>query len=333
MRKGCSIIFLATFLTGVAIFLSSCGNEKQKVYKVGILSGMEAFASVADDFKSKMTELGYINGKSIVYEEEKLHNDTAGEDRVAKKFVADKVDLIFAFPTRSALAAKAAAAGKNIPVIFTVAGIEGNNLVESLRRPGGNITGVRFPSTELTVKRLEFLHDLVPGAKRIYIAWDKNYPGISFTIEELRKDAPSMKLSLVEAPVTTLKELEDDLASRSKSEDAGIDAVLIMPTLLTAFTEGFNLINDFAVKRRLPIAGSTTDHATMGAAFSYEPRNKDFAVPAAILADKVLKGVPAGTIPVVSPEAHLIINYKTIQKLGLKPGNGFLSIADEIIRK
>ncbi len=324
-------ILLATLLVVVCTLLSGCGKKTQKMYHVGILSGIDAFASTADAFKAKMTELGYVEGKNIVYDFQKVNVDPAGEQRIAKKFVADKVDLIFAFPTSPAVTAKAATQGTDIPVVFANAGIEGSNLVESVRQPGGNITGVRFPSWELTVKRLEFLHELVPQAKRIYATYDKTYPGISFTLDELRKAAPLMNVILVEVPVTTAEEIKDDLKARSESKDIGIDAILVMPTLLTV-SSGFEAVNNFAVEHKLAVAGSTNDNADIGAVFSYIPQNADFGKLAASLADKVLKGIPAGTIPVGTPEGYLRFNYKVAQELGLNVPEGLLSRADEIIR-
>ena len=94
----------------VAFLISGCaGAQQTKVYHIGILSGSEAFATIADGFKAKMTELGYVEGKNVVYDLQKLNDDRAGEKRITQKFVADKVDLMFVFPTDPAIAAKAAA--------------------------------------------------------------------------------------------------------------------------------------------------------------------------------------------------------------------------------
>ena len=304
----------------------------QKVYRVGILSGLDAFADTADGFKQKMTELGYVEGKNIVYDFEKTNVNPAEEQRIVKKFVDDKVDLIFAFPTSPAVTAKTVTEGTSIPVVFANAMIEGSNIIESVRQPGGNITGVRFPASETTLKRFEFLHELVPKAERIYAPYDKNYPGISYALDALYKEASSLNITLVEAPVATLDELKADLNMRSASKDIGVDAILIMTTLLTAGPDGFNAINEFAAKYKLAVGGSTNNNADMGAVFSYIPQNVDFGRLAAPLADKIFKGTPAGTIPVVSPEAYLRINYKKAQELGLTVSEGLLNMADEIIR-
>ena len=319
-------------MTIVMGLLAIACNSKPKVYHVGILSGLDFFADTADGFKARMTELGYVEGKNIVYDFQKVNANPAGEQEVIKKFVEAKVDLIFAFPTNSAMEAKAGTQKTKIPVVFANAGIEGNNLIESVRQPGGNITGVRFPASEISLKRLELLHELVPAAKRIYAPYDKNYPGILFTAEVLRKSAPAMGLILVEVPVADMEGLKADLKARSLSKDRGMDAILIMPTLLTAGPEGFDAINQFAVQHKLAVGGSTDNNADAGAVFSYIPQNIDMGRLAAPLADKILKGTSAGTIPVVTPEACLRLNYKVAQKLGLKVPEDLLSLASEIIR-
>jgi len=325
-------ILYLMLLVVVGVFLSGCIGKKPKVYRVGILSGAEPFASIADGFKAKMTELGYIEGKNIIYDFQKLNADPAGEQQVVKKFVADKVDLIFAFPTDPAVAAKVATQGTNVPVVFALGGIEGTNLVESVSHPGGNITGVRYPGPELTAKRFEFLHELVPNAKRVYLIYDRNYPNTTFAVGALHPIASSSGITLVEDPVNNMEELQAALQKRAKSGDIGIDAILIMPEILTQSPDGFKAILNFANEYKVPIAGSMAHTADHGAMFSFIPDNVEMGRLAATLADKIFKGTPAGTIMVVTPESHLRLNYKVIQELGLKVSEGLLNRADEIIR-
>ncbi|MGA2914943.1 MAG: ABC transporter substrate-binding protein [Sedimentisphaerales bacterium] len=313
------------------IFLTNC-SKRPKICHVGIVSGAEPFANIADGLKTKMAELGYIEGKNIVYDFQKVNANPEEEKRVVKEFVKDKVDLIFAFPTETAVTAKAIAEGTNIPVVFAMAGIEGNNLINTVRQPGGNITGVRFPGPELTVKRFEFLCELVPQTKRVLLAYDRNYPNASSALEGLHSAASAANITLVEEPVNNLDELRAALKKRDEANDIGIDAILIMPDILNNSPDGFGAIHDFAAKHKIPIGGGMDFTADLGAMFSFVPDNVEQGKLAASLVDKILKGMPAGTIPVVTPEAHLRLNYKVIQELGLNVPEGLLSKADEIIR-
>jgi putative ABC transport system substrate-binding protein len=323
---------LVTLLVMFCVFLSGCGKKTQKVYRVGIVSGAEPFTDIAVGFKAKMTELGYLEGKNIVYDFQRLNADSAGVKRAVRKFVADKVDLIFAFPTEPALAAKAATEGTNTPVVFAMAGIEGNNLVESVSKPGGNITGVRFPGPELTVKRLTFLLDLLPDAKRVYLIYDPNYPNAPMALGGLRPTASALGITLVEDPVNNVEEMQASLQARAALDDIGIDAILLMPDILDHSPDGFGAILKFANEHKVPIGGGMDFTADLGALFSFVPDNVLQGRMAAPLADKIFKGTPAGSIMVVTPQSHLRLNYKVIQELELTVPEGMLSRADEIIR-
>jgi putative ABC transport system substrate-binding protein len=329
LKSRLNKIFTA-FLIMACVFISGCGVKKEKIYRVGIVSGVRAFNKIADGFKAKMTELGYIEGRNIVYDLHDLDADPAREKRVARKFVEDKVDLIFAFPTEPSFTAKAAAQGTNIPVVFALAGIEGNNLVESVPKPGGNITGVRFPGPESTVKRLDILHELVPKANRIYLIYDRNYPNSYPAIEQLHQAIRDMGLTLVEDPVNNLEELQASLQKRAASDNIGIDAILMMPDMLTHSSEGLKEILEFASEHKVPVAGSMA--SDLGAVFSYSPDTFEMGTLAAIQADKIFKGTPAGTIMVITPTLYLRLNYKVITELGLDVSEGLLRNAKEILR-
>ncbi len=307
-------------------------DSKPKVYRVGILSGSDAFSAMGDGFKAKMTELDYVEGKNIVYDFQKLNADPVGYDRVTKKFVADKVDLIFAFPTEPALAAKAATQGTNIPVVFAHAGLEGTSLVKSVRETGGNLTGTRFPGPDLIVKRFEFLLALKPNVKQLYIPYDKNYPLCAPALNALRPVAGSKRVTLVELPVTSVKELQADLQARNKSADVGMDAILLLPELLMQSPDGWAIISTFAKEHKLPLVGSSDKTIQTGGVLTYNVSPFESGSLAATIADKIFKGTPAGTIPVVTPEAYLRINYKLARKLGLNVSESLLSQANEIIR-
>ena len=316
----------------MVVFLSSCTSQTPKVYHVSILSGLDPLAGIADSFKAKMTELGYVEGKNIAYDIQKTNFEPEKEQQTLKKFVDDKVDLIFTFPTEVSLAAKTATQGTGIPVVFSYATIEGNNLVDSVRHPGGNITGVREPGPDIFAKRLEILHELAPEAKRVYITYNPNVPFIPPALDALHKASPLMNITLVENPVTTVEEIKADLQARNKSADIGIDAILIMGEPLSVSPPALEAMIKFATEHKIPIGGIGSYTIRKSVIFSYEIEIGDMGRLAAISADKILKGTSAGTIPVVTSEAKLLINYEMAQKLGLNVSEGLLSQASEIIR-
>ena len=324
-----------TLLVGMmvlSLLVSGCGTQKPKVYRVGILSGLDTFASIADGFKAGMTELGYVEGKNITYDLQKLNNNPEGEQKAAKKFVDDKVDLIFAFPLGASKTAKAATQGTKVPVVFANSTTEGSGLVESVRQPGGNITGVRSPGSDLTVKRFEFLLEFAPQLKRLGAIYNPNYAANKPALEALRPVVSSKGIKLVEAPVASLTDMKAELQARAASGDIGMDAILILPDDLSQSTEGWPMISKFAAEHKVPIGGSALFELTTGALFTNNTDNAETGKLAATLADKILKGVSAGSLPVLTPEAHLQINYKLAQELGLTVPEGLLRQADKVIR-
>jgi putative ABC transport system substrate-binding protein len=322
---------LATLIVA-AVFLSGCIAETPRVYHVGILSGTDAFLPIADGFKAKMTELGYVEGKNIVYDLQKTNADPAGEQRAARKFVDDKVDLIFTFPTEPTVTAQAATQGTKIPVVFAYAGIEGSTLVKSVREPGGSITGVRFPGPEQISKRLEILLEMAPSVKRVWIGYDRNYPNTAPALAALRPLALSRNVTLVEVPAATMEELKADLEARNRSADIGMDAIILMPDIFNHHPDGWAVISKFAAEHKLPLGGSFLYTVEQGAVFGNANDLADVGALAAPLADKILRGTPAGTISVVTPDQYVWINYKRAQELGLTVPEELLNTAKQILR-
>jgi putative ABC transport system substrate-binding protein len=316
----------------VSLLLSGCGASKPKVYQVGILIGSPEFSAVAEGFKAKMAELGYVEGENIVYDTQSVDQtvDPAEVKRVVEKLVADKVDLIFTTPTESAVMAKAAT--QDIPIVFTYAGLEGSDLVESVREPGGNITGVRFPGPEQISRRLDLLLEVAPEVERVWIGYDKNYPNTAPALETLRPLAELKGITLVEVAATEMGELEEDLTRRMAADDLGLDGVILMPDGFNHSPVGWAVISKFVKEQKIPLSGSFMYTVEQGAVIGNASDLFKSGELAAPLADKILKGVPAGTIPVVTPDDDVYINYKLAQELGLTVPEGLLNQAVQIIR-
>jgi putative ABC transport system substrate-binding protein len=325
-------MLLAILLVSVCVFLNSCGAKKPKVYRVGILCGLDYIGAIPDMFKPEMAELGYIEGENIVYNIQRTNFEPVREKQILKRFVEDKVDLIFTFPTEVSMAAKAATQGTNIPVIFAIANIEGTGLVESVRQPGGNITGVRYPGPDLAIKRFETMLELAPNAKRMWVPYQRGYPIISSQMEVLHPAAEAVGVTLIEFPADNAAEVQVELDARNKLDDIGFDAILFIPEPLSCTDDAFEVIAKFAYEHKMPIGGITMQVGDYGSIFGIDVDDPKTVRQAAILADKILRGTQAGTIPVVSAESFFEINYKVAQELGLNVSEGLLGRADKIIR-
>ncbi len=317
----------------IAVLLSSgCVQEDERVYRVGILSGLDFFTVIGDTFKEEMTKLGYVENENIIYDIQKTNFEPEREKEILEKFVDDDVDLIFAFPTEVALAAKEATEGTDIPVLFAAAFTEGNDLIDSVTQPGGHITGVRYPGTDVAVRRLEVLHDIMPDAKRVWLPYQKEYPAVPAELELVRPAAQSLGITLIEFPVTNQTHLQEELQNREDSDNFDFDAVLYIPESLSTTQSVFELIANFTRERKIPIMGTKILTEDYGTVFGVTTNNPDFGILAAPMADKILRGTQAGTIPVASPESKLIINYKAAEELGITLPEGLLAMADDIIR-
>jgi len=328
-QKGWAVL---AWVIVISILLSGCaGAQQAKVYHVGILSS-PSFAAINDGFKAKMTGLGYIENKNIIYTSMTTGFDLAEVQVQAEKLVDDKVDLIFTSGTPNAQAAQTATQGTNIPVVFAYGQLEGTNLVKSVREPGGNITGVRYPGPEMISRRLEILHEIAPMVKRVWIGYSKTGPNTATALEALRPAAASLGITLVEVPATKMEELGADLAARAQAADLGLDAIITMPDDFNTSTASFTVINKFAAEQKIPVAGGIAFMADQGAIFVNTTDLASVGALAAPLAAKILTGTSAGTIPVVTPEQTLTINYKTAQALGLTVPDGLLAQAAKIIR-
>jgi len=334
-KKTRTLWALFSGLIVLTLILSACGAGQpaaKQTYKVGIIFSRSGFDDIANAFKAKMTELGYVEGENITYDIQTIDGDKLTGKQISEKFVADGVDLILACGAGGAVAAKAATQGTDIAVIFTYLSIEGTTLVNSVREPGGNITGVRNPGPELMSKRVEMLSGIMPEIRRLYIAYQPDYATAPSTLEALRPAVAALGIDLVEAHITSTEDIAADLQARDKAEDIGMDAILIMPDAISQSTESWAVISQFAVEHNVPVVGNTVAQAKQGALFSYSATFGDNGVQAALLADKIFKGTVAGTIPVVTPDPKLFLNYKVSQQLGLTIPEGLIKQAVEVIR-
>lgn len=321
------------FILLAAVFISGCGAKPEsKTYRVGILSGLDFIANTTDGFKAEMAELGYVEGENIVYDVQQTDFDMDAYKSILQKFIADDVDMIFVFPTEAALEAKMATEGIDIPVVFSFSLIDGLDIVDSIREPGSNITGVRYPGTDVALRRLEILRELVPGATRILIPYQQGYPIVQPQLEILYPAAEAAGVTLIEAPANNGAELEAVLQEYAVSGDVGIDAILILVEPLAVSPDGNAAIAAFAGEYQVPFGGAYVPGDGYRALFGVNVDAIVAGKQAAPLADKIFQGIDPGTIPVVSADTFMEIDYKMAQELGLEVPEGLLVLADKIYR-
>jgi putative tryptophan/tyrosine transport system substrate-binding protein len=331
--KSSKVWALLTVLLIAAMLLSGCGQAKPKVYRVGILSGFDFPGDTVEaGFKDAMTELGYVEGENIIYDLQKTHVvDMQAYQDITQKFIDDKVDLILSYPSEASLAAKQVAEGSGVPVLFSFAAGEG--LYDSVQTPGGNITGVRYPLIEIGLSHFEITMQLVPDAKKVLIPYYTDYPILPPQFEAIAPLAEAAGVTIIKAPVTNGDEMQAFFDGLLAEGEPDIDAIFYLVGPASTSPDIASVAAQFGAKYQIPITTGTflgpDDTWTITDVNVGFYTSGELAAP---LADKIFQGVPAGTIPVVTPNTYMRVNYTTAQEIGLTVPESLLKQADEIIR-
>lgn len=185
---------------------------------------------------------------------------------------------------------------------------------------------------DIALKRFEIMRELAPQAKRMWMPYQRGYPIVARQLAALRPVAASAGVTLEEFPASGAAELKAVLDARAKSADIGMDAILFLAEPLAVTPDAFEVMAKFADEHKIPIAGALMSVGSYESVFGVHVNNVNVGKQAAFLADKILRGIPAGTIPVVSAENYFQLNYRAAQKLGLNVSEGLLSSANEVIR-
>ena len=327
------LIIVATiyFLVAREISRQTVINN-EKIYHIGVLAGLDFFSDTTIGFKSGMEKLGYKEGKNIVYDVEKTDFDINAYERILKKFIADKVDLIFVFPTEAAMMAKDLAKESEIPVLFANASVEGVDLAKNLIKPEGNITGVRRPDQEIVVERFDIMYRILPEAKKMIIPYQRGYPVVAGELEKLQLAAKGTGVEFIEIPADNGTELEVNLQKYIQTYGVDFDAVLLIAEPLTTVQDNVLMMSKILEKYKTPIGGIFFNTNDLNTLFGVNVDNIVAGQQSATLADKILNGAPISSIPVVTAKIFSQINLKVAQKLGLKVDESILNQANEVIR-
>jgi putative tryptophan/tyrosine transport system substrate-binding protein len=325
-----------TVLTLCAILFPPCfsvdAQQAKKVPTIGYLSTTDPAAETirSELFRAALRELGYIEGQNIAVEYRYAEGKADRFFALAAELVRLRVDSILVGGDRSIRAARNAT--KTIPIIMTGSGLdpvkEGH--VESLARPGGNVTGITSLNRELAGKRLELLKEAVPKVSRVAVLYD---PAIQGTTRELKEDVPvaARALGLTVQPweVRAADDFDKVFAALDKQRTHGL-FVLGAGPLMRA---NRRRIVAFALKSQLPSMYAQKEYVDAGGLMSYGADEADNYRRVAYFVDKILKGAKPADLPVEQPtKFELVINLKTAQQIGVTIPQWTLTKADRVIR-
>ena len=325
-----------TVLTLCAMLLALCGSaeaqQQKKVWRIGYVANV---AAASDSARAKairvvLRELGYIEGQNIATE----YRYTEGKPDRLPDLLAEllrlKVDVILVAGGSGVIRA-AKNATKTIPIVMMGQGLDPveAGLVESLARPGGNITGFTNLSGYLGGKRLELLKDAVPKLARVAVLYLANNPRNMFEFKEvLPVSARALKLTMLPREVRDANDFEIAFAAIKKER---ADGLLVLGDPLTNLSH--KRITAFAIKSRLPSMYGIKEAVDAGGLMFYGADESDSYRRVAYFVDRILKGTKPADLPVEQPtKFELVINLKTANQIGVTIPQSMLYRADKVIK-
>jgi len=273
-----------------------------------------------------LRDLGYVEGKTIVVIQRWAEGRPERLPTLAAELVRLGVDVILASQTPVAVAAKQATSV--IPIVITSADAVGAGLVDSLSRPGRNITGFTFVYPELDGQRLQLLKEVAPNVSRIAILLAPDSPAALLRSRESRRAAEKLGVSLQSVEVAS----PFDFTSAFNAIRRERSGALLVTAFLTTLQRDREAIVELAAKHRLPAVYDRSEVVDAGGLMAYGPSFTDAYRRAAIYVDKILKGAKPADLPVEQPtKFELVINLKTAKALGLTIPPSVLGRADQVI--
>ena len=325
---GLVVLVLAFAMCGAV----ATAQQPKKLPRIGYLSSLDSFGESErfEAIRLALRELGYIEGRNIVIEHRYGEGKSDRFPELAAELVRLRVDIIVVSGGGRMIRA-ATNATKTIPIVMAGRGIDPveGGLVESLARPGGNVTGLTLLSTKLGGKRLELLKEAVPKVAHVAILYD---PAIPSSVNEVKEDLPvaarALKLTLQPWEIRAADDFDRFFATTGKQRAEGL------------YVHGGGLMNanqkrtiGFALKSRLPSMYVSRFFVDAGGLMSYAAEEAESYRRVATYVDKILKGAKPGDLPVQQPtNVELVINLKTAKQIGVTIPQKVLARADRVIK-
>ena len=329
-KAGLSSSLIAVTLLTVAVIADA--QQPKKVPRMGYLSNSNpALESArAEAIRLGLRELGYIEGQNIVIEYRYTEGKRDRSPELAAELVRLKVDIIVVGGA-DPLIQVVKNATKTIPIVMTGAGLDPVEAghIESLARPGGNVTGITLLARELGGKRLELIREAVPKLSRVAVLYDPANPGSVIEVKEaLPVAARALRLTIQPWEVRAAKDFEEVFAALNKQRPDGL--YVLAGGLMTANQKR---IVGFALKNRLPSVCTNREAVDAGGLMYYGADLADNYRRVAYYVDRILKGAKPADLPVEQPtKFELVINLKTAKQIGVTIPPEVLARANKLIK-
>ncbi|MBI3375072.1 MAG: ABC transporter substrate-binding protein [Betaproteobacteria bacterium] len=310
--------------------LAVIAQQQSRVWRIGFLGARRRPGPLAHDFLNAfpqgMRELGYVEGKNLVIEWRSADGTVERLPDLAAELVRLKVDVIVTSSTPTTSAAQKATS--TIPIVMGTGGDPvGSGFVNSLARPGGNITGLTNIVEDLSPKQLEMLLSIAPKLSRVAVLLNPDNSSQAVVSRSVQAAAQKRSVKMLPAEARTPQEIEKAF---SKMARENVGAVIVMPDPF--LYQQRRQVIELAAKHRLPSIAWVREYVEAGGLMSYGSNFADMYRRAAAYVDKILKGAKPGDLPVEQPtKFEFVINRKTAKTLGLAIPRELLLRADELI--
>ncbi len=307
--------------------MSSAQQATVRIPRIGFLgpTSEASFAARMHALRAGLRDLGYVEGRNIQIEGRWADGTYARLPALADELVKLKVDVILTPGTPPTLAAMKATT--TIPIVMTLVGdAVGSGVVNSLARPGGNVTGTTFFLPELSAKRIELLKEAMPGLGQVAVLVHADNPSYAPVLRAMEQSAGTLKIGLRPMELRGLEEFDRVFATL-----AAIRADALVVTDDSTWAANAKVIAQRAEKQRLPTIGFA-EFADAGGLYAYGVDRYAMFRRAAYFVDKILKGAKPGELPVELPtKFDLIVNMRTASAIGVSVPQSLLLRADRVI--
>lgn len=320
---------LVLFCLLPAVFLPAVSGAQQgKIYRVGIILPGMHWKEIIDGLRAGLKDLGLGEGKQFVLEIRDTKGDLKAAEEAARNLEREKVNLIFT--TRTSVTIAARRVTRDVPIVFS-AGADPVvlGLVESFAKPGGRLTGVYEPGTDLTAKRLEILKEIVPKLRRVLAFYDPNNPVASESANLAREEIKRLRgIEFIERHFASVEELQTRIRATKAGE---VDALFQLSDSMV--NSQAQLIIDTARVTRLPTMFLDESSVIKGGLASYAVSFYELGRLSAKYVQRILKGVRPKDLPVEAVrKIDLVINLNTAKEIGLTVPPNVLARADRVIK-
>ena len=319
--------FITLFAGSAAILPLGALARQPTIPVVGFFRSSPAkpFTHIVAAFCQGLNETGFVEGQNVTIEQRWGDNQLDQLPALAADLVRRQPAVIVGNGPAVEAARSAAA---TIPIVFVIGGDPvSSGLVTSLSRPGGNLTGVTFFGNRLGAKRVEMLHELIPGASVIATLTDSTFSEAVAELHEVEEAIRTIGQKIV--PVNASNEREINAAFASIAQ-AGVGALVVMGGPF--FTSKSQILVDLSARYAIPTIYDLRENVEVGGLISYSASFTDAYRQAGVYAGRILKGAKPSELPVLQPtKFELAINRKTARTLGINVPQSLIARADELI--